>query len=348
MREKTAKESPLVSADLAETAEISGIAGIAGIGVALAESRVDPWKEIAPAAGMKESLRDYLGCYSVPIANGQESPSHFALTAALRALEEAGICPSEVDVVISNNITSDYLDWQMSGYLASELGIEDVTTFDIYAGCNSAGIAYQAAMAIMKADPSVGTILIALSEHLGGGTFPQFIGDGGCAWVLRRGHADLTLVDFSNINAEMPRLGLLPEGGVINPFTPESRFDGEWQDNVEFNMDAYKQELKPIFVPMCASPFLEVCEKAGIAPDEVDRIFLVHQQKEFNRKLIAHLGVDESKTPLHYIHDMGHISGFDVFICLKRAMDEGLVVKDDLVGLVVMGLGELHAFLIRY
>jgi 3-oxoacyl-[acyl-carrier-protein] synthase III len=322
--------------------------GIAGIGVALAENRVDPWDEIAPAAGMKESLRDYLGCYSVPIANEQESPSHFAVIAARQALDEAGVRPQDVDLVISNNITSDYLDWQMSGHIAQQLGITGVTTFDIYAGCNSTGIAYQTAAAIMTADPGIETVLIALAEHLGGGTFPQFIGDGGCAWVLRRGHSELNLLDFSNINAEMPRLGLLPEGGVVRPFTAESKFDGEWQDNVEFNMDAYKQELKPIFVPMCASPLFEVCEKVGITPNDLDRVFLVHQQKEFNRKLINHLGVDEEKTPLHYIHDLGHISGFDIFICLKRAIAEGYVKPGNLIGLVVMGLGELHAFLVRY
>jgi 3-oxoacyl-[acyl-carrier-protein] synthase III len=324
------------------------VAGIAGIGVALATDRVDPWADIAPAAGMKESLRDYLGCYSVPIAGPGESPSHFALTAARQAIDEAGISPSEIDVVISNNITSDYLDWQLSGYVADQLGITAATTFDIYAGCNSTGIAYQAALAILSGDTSVDTVLIALAEHLGGGTFPQFIGDGGCAWIVRRGHGRLTAVEFANINAEMPRLGLLREGGVVNPFTPESCFDGEWHDNVEFNMDAYKNELKPIFVPMCASPFLEVCARAGIEPGDVDKIFIVHQQKEFNRKLIRHIGVPDDRTPLDYIHDLGHISGFDVFICLKRAMSEGLVREGDLIGLVVMGLGELHAFLVRY
>ena len=158
--------------------------GIAGIGVALPENRVDPWLEIGPAAGMDEAkLRDYLGCYQLPLAEAHESPSHFAVLAAKQAIAEAGIQTAEIDMVISNNISADYLDWQLSGCVAHALGIDKATTFDIYAGCNSTGIAYETALAMIRADESVDVVLIALSEHLGGGTFPQFIGDGGCAWI---------------------------------------------------------------------------------------------------------------------------------------------------------------------
>lgn len=341
--------APSVTARTTEgTAGPQTTAGVMSIGVALGSNLVDPWETLAPAAGMRDSLRDHLGCYSVPLATDDESPSGLALQAARRALASSGVGPDEVDMVISNNITSDYLDWQMSGYLADQLGIDAVTTFDVYAGCNSTGVAFQTALAVIEADPAVDTVLIALAEHLGGGTFPQFIGDGGCAWVVRRDHPELTVVGSHNVNDVMPRLGVLPEGGVVNPFTPETRFDGEWQDNVDFSMDAYRKELKPIFVPMCANPYRELCEKQGVAVEETDRLYIVHQQRDFNARLVDHLGLPADRTPLHHIGDTGHISGFDVFLSLKRELDDGTLAKGALVGLLIVGLGEVHTFLIRY
>ena len=324
--------------------------GIAGIGVRLPDRRVDPWTTLAPAAGLdpdKPGLQDYLGCWSVPLADEWESPSLLALAAAEEAIAEAGIEASEIDLVISNKITSDYLDWQMSGFIADALG-STATTFDIYAGCNSTGLAHQTALDILAGDPSVDTVLIALAEHLGGGTFPQFIGDGGCAWVLRRGCDQLVTTATHNINDVTPRLGVLRDGGAVNPFTPEVAFDGEWQDNVEFSVEDYRRKLKPIFVEMCASPFVEMCERTGERPEDFAQLLIVHQQREFNRKIVRHLGLPDDITPLAYIEDYGHISGFDVMIDLKRAIADGRISRGDKLALLVFGLGELFSFSLTY
>ncbi|EPH05596.1 hypothetical protein HMPREF1531_01025 [Propionibacterium sp. oral taxon 192 str. F0372] len=326
------------------------MAGIAGIGVYLPQRRVDPWETLAPAGGLdpeKPGLKQYLGCWSVPLANEWDSPSSMALAAARDALREAGIAPVEVDVVISNNITSDYLDWQMSGYIADALGA-DATTFDIYAGCNSTGLAHQAALDILAADSSVNTVLVALAEHLGGGTFPQFIGDGACAWVLQRGCSQLVTQAWLNINDATPRLGVLRDGGVAHPFTATTSFDGEWQDNVEFSVEDYRRKLKPIFVDMCASPFLELCELSGQDPTSFDQLFIVHQQRGFNAKIVQRLGLPASITPLDCIEDMGHISGFDVMIDLKRSIAEGRIRRGNKLALLVFGLGELFCFSLVY
>lgn len=321
--------------------------GIAGIGVSLPEL-VSTWDEIAPVAKVRESLKDFLGCNYVPLAKEDESPSYFSLQAAQEALQDANVAPEEVDVVISNSMSNEYWNWQSSAHVADQLGCRNATTFDVYGGCNTTGIAYHMAVDMMKDDEDINTVLIAMTEHLGGGTFPQFIGDGACSIVLKRGHQDLVHVEYLNLNETMPVLGVMNEGGVVHPYTPETRFDGSWQDNVEFNVDKYRKEIKPIFAEMTTKPMFEVCAKAGLKPTDLDMFFMVHQQMAHNQKVTELLGLPLSKSPTHYIENLGHISGFDVFIALKWAMRDGLVKKGDLMGFLIMGLGEWHGLLIRY
>lgn len=323
---------------------------ISGIGIAYPKRKVDPWIELAPSTNMsKDSLGEYLGCSSIRLSDPdciEERASRLALNAAREAIEISGLCLSDIDLVISNNISSDYLDWQQSAFIAEQLGLH-CPTFDIYAGCNSSGISLQTAVAILEADESISHILIALAERLGGGTFPQFIADGACSWIVSRGCGSLEIIATKNVNETMPRLGLLPFGGVVKPFTPDTEFNGTWQDNVEISIEDYRTKLKPIFVQLTCAPIVALCEERGVAIKDIAQFFIVHQQRGFNEKVLEHLGVDTCKSPLEYIDDMGHISGFDVMITLKRAIEDQKIVKDDLIALIILGMGEYHTFLLR-
>ncbi|MGH1143305.1 hypothetical protein COE15_25360 [Bacillus cereus] len=322
--------------------------GISGIGIALPDRLVSTWDVLAPAAKMRESLKETLGCNYVPIANKEESPMYFSLKAVKEALNESNTKPEEVDFIIANNLSSDYDNWQSSAYIAEQFSCTNAITVDVYGGCNTTGMAYHMAVEAIKADQQINTVLIALTEHLGGRTFPQFIGDGACALIVQRGSSDLISLNYLNLNEKMPILGVMPEGGVVVPFSSETRFDGGWEDRVEFNFDKYRKELKPIFADISTRPILELCAKSNIKVEDLDMLFVVHQQMEYHLSLLKALGLPTSKAPLQYIENLGHISGFDVFIVLKWAIRDKLVKKGDLLGFMVMGLGEWHAFLLKY
>jgi 3-oxoacyl-[acyl-carrier-protein] synthase III len=322
--------------------------GIAGIGISLPETLVSTWGVIAPQARIRESLKDKLGCNFVPLAQEDEGPMLFSIRAAVEALAEAGVRPEEVDMVLSNSLSADYDRWQSSAYVAHTLGCTNAESLDMYGGCNTTGMAWKLAVDTLTADESVNTILIALTEHCGGGTFPQFIGDGACAIVLKRGCEDFVPLDYSNLNEFMPSLGVMREGGVVQPFDENTRFDGGWEDQVDFNVEKYRKEVKPVFHEMSTKPFWELFAKTGIKPLDVDKYFIVHQQASYHQKLLDALGVPQDKMPIHYLENLGHISGFDTFIAMKWAKRDGLIKKGDLLAVMAMGLGEWHNFLIRY
>lgn len=322
--------------------------GIAGIGVSLPENLVSTWDVLAPAAKIRETLKERLGCNFVPLATENENPMLFSLRAAKEAINEASIIPEEIDFIIANSLSSDYEKWQSSAFIADQLGCINASTIDVYGGCNTTGAAYHMAIDMIKADDEINTVLIALTEHLGGGTFPQFIGDGACSLVIKRNSPDLISLEYINLNETMPSLGVMREGGVIMPFSEKTSFDGGWEEQVDFNIEKYKTELKPIFSQISTRPILELCKKANINVNQLDMLFVVHQQAHYHLSIANLLGLPATKIPIHYIENLGHISGFDVFISLKWAMQDKLVKKGDLLGMMVMGLGEWHAFLIRY
>lgn len=322
--------------------------GISGIGVSLPENLVSTWDVLAPAAKIRETLKERLGCNYVPLATSEENPMLFSLKAAKEAMNEASVIPEEVDFIIANSLSNDYEKWQSSAFLAYELGCINASTIDVYGGCNTTGAAYHMAIDMIKADEEINTVLIALTEHLGGGTFPQFIGDGACALIIQRGSTNLVSLEYVNLNETMPSLGVMKEGGVIMPFSKDTSFDGGWEDQVDFNVEKYKTELKPIFSQISTKPILELCKKFGISVHELDMLFIVHQQAHYHLSIANLLGIKPSKVPIQYIENLGHISGFDIFISLKLAIQDGLVKKGDLLGMMAMGLGEWHAFLLRY
>lgn len=324
--------------------------GISSIGVSLGSNWVDPWEVHANANNMKDTakLRTYLGCEAVPMAKENESTSYFAVDSAQQAMLEGEINQEEVDVIISNNFSSDYLNWQLSAYVAERLGLTNAMPFDVYGGCNTTAVAYHMAVDMMRADDSISTVMLCLAEHLGGGSFPQFIGDGGCTVILQKDQSKLRFVEYANVNEAFDVIGIIQEGGVVNPFSSETSFDGEWEDQVDFNVERYRTELKPVFKQLCARPIQEACDKAGLSVHDLAQVFLIHQQAGFNKGVLECLGLPYEVTPLEYLKNLGHISGFDIFICLKKAIQDGLVKKGDTMAFFTAGMMDFHAFLIKY
>ncbi|PWW28917.1 3-oxoacyl-[acyl-carrier-protein] synthase III [Cytobacillus oceanisediminis] len=321
--------------------------GIASIGVELPKNKV-PTSVIAEKAGLPKKIYDRLECIEIWQAQPEEDPTTLGVHSARKALEEASVKPEDVDLIIANCWNAEYHMWQFSAKVQDEVGAINSTTLDIYGGCNALGAMLLIAYDQLRADETLENVLIVCSEQLSGGTFPQFIGDGACSIVLNRKANQLQLKEFVQITDKLPELGLLEKGGTKVPFTNETEFNGSIWENVKFNMDKFKKEIKPFVYNMTAEALQIACDKYGCRVEDLDRIFMVHQQKYFSLELMKHLGVPEDKTPAHYIEKAGHFGGHDVFITLKWAIEDGLVKKGDLLGCIIFGQMEFYGFILEY
>ncbi|MBE1557068.1 3-oxoacyl-[acyl-carrier-protein] synthase III C-terminal domain-containing protein [Sporosarcina limicola] len=321
--------------------------GIASIGLALPENKV-PTVEIAEKVGLPKKTYDRLECYEIWQAGPEEDPTTLGVRAAWNALEEAEIPPENIDLIIANCWNAEYHMWQFSGKIQDEIQAIHATTLDLYGGCNALGSMIHIAYDQLRADESINCVLLVCSEQLSGGTFPQFIGDGACAIVLKRGANQLILKEFVQITEKLPELGLLEKGGTKQPFQLDSEFKGSIWENVEFNMDKFKKEIKPFIYSMTSKALINACERYGCSVEDLTKIFMVHQQKYFSVELMKYLGLPPDRTPAHYIEKAGHFGGHDVLITLKWAIEDGLIKKGDLLGFIIFGQMEFYGFIIEY
>jgi 3-oxoacyl-[acyl-carrier-protein] synthase III len=322
--------------------------GIAGIGVAFPEKVVSTWETYAEPNGLRRDIWERMGCHSTYVLELPQTPTDLAVEAARQALGEANVQPEEIDVIISNNYNSEYLYWQTSAKVQDLLGCENAFTFDIFGGCNAVGPVVRAALDLFAADDSVKTALLVLTEAVSGETWPQFISDGACVLVLKRDHPDLVLLSHSQVSNIFPSFQRLPIGGTETPFTTDLVLVGNVYRNFEFSAAQYRQEIKPIIYPSCKQSIEEAVHKAGYEMNDLAQVFFVHQQKNVNQKMLEMFDMSPDLSPIDYIDDMGHVSGSDVFICLKRSIQDGRVHKGDVMAFEVMGLMDFHGWVIKY
>ena len=70
------------------------------------------------------------------IAREDEAASDLGLKAARKAIEDAGIEPSDVDLIITATITPDMFFPSTACFIQNKLGLKDIAAFDINAACS--------------------------------------------------------------------------------------------------------------------------------------------------------------------------------------------------------------------
>ena len=163
------------------------------------------------------------------IAAAGEFTSHMATAAARKALEQAGLEPSEIKLIIVATITPDTLTPATACYVQQQLGAMNAVAFDISAACS--GFLY--AMKICKrliADGAFENALIIGAEKLSAfvnwedrSTCVLF-GDGAGAAVLRRanpGEGEILATEMGT-DGNLTHLLNIPGGGSACPITSEN------------------------------------------------------------------------------------------------------------------------------
>jgi 3-oxoacyl-[acyl-carrier-protein] synthase-3 len=273
------------------------------------------------------------------LAAPDENASDYAVAAARRALDGAGIGADEIDLIVCCTFSADYTFPPLSAKVHKELGVKGGQIFDLQANCAGFVSGLTAASDRMAADPSLRNALVIgvelNSRYIDRTNADSVIyhSDGAGAVVLGRREAGEGIVasafhtDSSNYEAVRVRGGgsSFPVMGHVGPA------DG---DTMELNgIATWKQAITHLPATVKAA-----CRKADVELADVD--FFVFHQANYNLidYIVRKMGADLSRTYTN-VQEIGNTGAASVAIALSEAVERDLIRPGATVVLAAVGAG---------
>jgi 3-oxoacyl-[acyl-carrier-protein] synthase-3 len=322
---------------MSASAAASGV-GIIGVGHQLA-SRVETNEELCRHLDVTpEWILEKTGIQRRYLALPGEAASDFAVAAARRALQAAGIEPAQIDLIVVCTFSADYVFPALSAKVHKELGVRGGQVYDLQANCAGFVSGLTAATDRMRLDPSVRHALV--------------IGVEMNSRVIDRHRADASVYHSDGAGAVV--LGPTPGAGIIASsfHTDSSNYESVRlrgggssfpRDGRPFDAAVDMMELNGIATWKQAITHLppvirDALAKAGGTVADTD-FFIFHQA---NLRLIEYLvrkmKIDAART-YNNVQEIGNTGAASVAIALSEAWERGLLAPGALLSLAAVGAG---------
>ena len=264
----------------------------------------------------------------------EETTVSMASMAAENALEDAGISPEQVDLIITASISSNVILPCTACEVQKEIGAIRAACFDINAACCGFLTAYQTAQAYIAAG-IYRTILVIGSESLSKladwtdrGTCILF-GDGAGAAVLRADETGVirTLAGSDGRKGHVLGCQARTMDNFLTGRKPEPGF---------MTMDG--QEVFKFAVKKVPEIVSQILEESGIGREQVDHYVLHQANIRILESASRRLKVPMEKIPVN-IDRYGNTSAASVPILLDEMNREGRLKRGDTLVMAGFGAG---------
>ena len=272
------------------------------------------------------------------IADEGTCTSDLAVIACQRALDEAGVSPSDVDMLILATSSPDVPLSSTAGITQHKLGCDSAAAFDINAVC--AGWVH----ALDVGSRFVGTAGYDNVLVVGAEVYSRILnwedrstcvlfGDGAGAALLQDvGEGRGLLGSWMLSDGGGSGVIEIPAGGVRTPIPSDGFVEGDQFFQMDgravwdFAIEAFPQAVRGVL------------ERVGKDLSEVDLIIPHHANLRIVEAGMENLGLPMGKTFTN-LEKYGNTAGASVPIALREAVDEGLVRSGDLVVTAAFGGG---------
>lgn len=268
-----------------------------------------------------------------------EATSDLAVAASQQALQQAGITPSDLDLIIVATDTPDYLSPATASVVQAKLGAWQAGTYDVNCACAAWVTGLDIASKYIAADPTYHHILV-----VGAYGMSKFIdwtdkytctlfADGAGAVVLgAREEPGFLAAKLLADGAYHDALGIYT-GGTFRPARPEV-IEQSGQPRVQFVRKFPATFNVEHWPPMVE----EVVARAGLSLDEVAMFFFTQLNLVTIEATMAILGQPMSKT--HWIMDKwGYTGSACIPMALDDAVEQGRLQRGDYVVFCASGGG---------
>lgn len=304
---------------------------IVGLGTAFPAKRVtnDELSVLFNLDTSDEWIESHTGIRSRNLASDQDSASSLGARAALVALEEAGVAPEELGMIVVATSTPDNLSFPSVACLIQEkIGAKNAGAFDISAACPGFMYALQIARGLMHLDNR--PVLVVAAEVMSRiidwsdrNTCVLF-GDAGAAAVLKNSEEPGGLRTY--------KLGA--DGSGSEAIYRHGNRTGEVAGPLTMN----GRVVYNFAVKTMSNTVLQILEEAGLTLDDLKYIVPHQANNRILEGSARRLGVGIDKIYSN-IAEMANTSACSIPIALKQMQKEGRLQKGDKLILVSFGAG---------
>lgn len=328
------------------------VIGIRGLGVYLPESYMTA-KDISEATGntwSEEAVIEKLGIKKKYIPGPNDGTQEMGAKAAKAAVEDAGIDPLDIDVILCfGEEWKEYPLTTSALYIQDYIGATNAWGIDLQNRCCSTIATMKIAKDIILADPDVNTVLVAGGYR--NGDFVDFkdpdmsmmynLAAGGGALILQRGYEKNQLLGSHIISdGSLSRTAGVEIGGTLNPITRDN-IDEAYKSLRLLEAKKMKDRLNQVSMPNWIECIDKSLEKSGLKKEDIDFLNILHIKRSGHLGMLKLLGLREDQSL--YLEDYGHIGQVDQILTWKVARDEGLVKDGDIIVTIAAGIGYVWA-----
>jgi 3-oxoacyl-[acyl-carrier-protein] synthase III len=310
---------------------------IAGTG-SYAPERVVTNDELAAKVGTSDEwVRSKLGIRERRVAAGDQSTSDLAVQAGTRALENAGVDASELDMIILATATPDRMAPATAPKVQHRIGARNAAAFDVNAVC--AGFIY----GLTVGAQFVGTGMSHKVLVIGADTFSRitdwsrrdcvFFGDGAGAVVLAQTDDESGFL-CSRLYADGGgyEAFTVPAGGSELPASPETTAAG---------LHTYRMDGHLVYetaIQVIPSALRSVLTKSGLQPGDVDHIIPHQPSIRILEESARRIGIPFEKFHTN-MDRYANTSSATIPLLLDEVNRSGVIRPGEIVGFVAVGAG---------
>ncbi len=266
-----------------------------------------------------------------------ESLETLCLEAGAKAIERAGLQPSDVDALLLSTVSHYYQTPALAPTLAVKLGMTDTAAYDISAAC--AGFCYGLAQAeaLVRAGQAKHVLVIG-AETLSRMTD---LHDRGTAFLFADG-AGAAIVGPSDVN------GIGPVVWGSDGTQADAIWQAQdWKTAVETGTwPALGMDGRSVFkwaTSFIATATQQCLERSGLTPDDLD-VFIPHQaNNRITDTLLRYLKLPEKVVVARTIQHYGNNSAASIPIAMDALLASGEAKSGQTALLIGFGAGLVYA-----
>ena len=272
------------------------------------------------------------------IAAENEYTSDLAARAAERAIEQAGIEASEIDLIIVATVTPDMFFPSTACFVQQKIGAKKAACFDVSAACSGFLYAIEIAQQFITSS-TYNTVLVIGADKLssivdwGDRNTCVLFGDGAGAAILRnRAGSHGVVHTYMGSDGSLTDVLYMPGGGSRFPPTAETL--GQKLNTIKMNgKETYKYAVTALLTAANAA-----LEGAGLTTDDLACIIPHQANMRIIEAVASRLGVPMERFMVN-LDRFGNTSAAAVAIALDEANRSGRMKLGDYVLLIVFGGG---------